>query len=154
MTFMITDAKAACSGATCCTVSSGVTTAPTFAEGSCDTEPASYGITIYEKYLCTSIPTVPADGTAYDLDVGTKCFRTEDWRIFEQFRSDNSLDDIWGDFNILFSSSFYGFKLIDLPVRYYERLTGETKMKKRFFYFLNMLKLCLKALVVFKLKLK
>jgi len=89
-----------------------------------------------------------------DTLCGTKCFRTEDWKIFEQFRSDNSLDDIWGDFNILFSSSFYGFKLIDLPVRYYERLTGETKMKKRFFYFLNMLKLCLKALVVFKLKLK
>ena len=89
-----------------------------------------------------------------DTLCGTKCFRTEDWKIFEQFRSDNSLDDIWGDFNILFASSFYGFKLIDLPVRYYERLTGETKMKKRFFYFLNMLKLCLKALVVFKLKLK
>ena len=89
-----------------------------------------------------------------DTLCGTKCFRTEDWKIFEDFRSDNSLDDIWGDFNILFSSSFYGFKLIDQPVRYYERLTGETKMKKRFFYFLNMLKLCLKALVVFKLKIK
>ena len=76
MAFIVTDAKAACSGATCCTVSSGVTTAPTFAEGSCDTEPASYGITIYEKYLCNEIPTVPADGTAYNLDVGTKCFRT------------------------------------------------------------------------------
>ena len=33
-------------------------------------------------------------------------------------------------------------------------LSGETKMEKRFFYFLNMLKLCLKALVVFKLKIK
>ena len=76
LAFIVTDAKAACSGETCCTVSSGVTTAPDFSEGSCDTEPASYGITIYEKYLCTSIPTVPADGTAYNLDVGTKCFRT------------------------------------------------------------------------------
>ena len=54
MAFIVTDAKAACSGETCCTVSSGVTTAPDFSEGSCDTEPASYGITIYEKYLCTS----------------------------------------------------------------------------------------------------
>ena len=68
-----------------------------------------------------------------DTLCGTKCFRTEDWKIFEQFRSDNSLDDIWGDFNILFYSSFD--LNIDLPVRYYERLTGETKMKKRFFIF-------------------
>ena len=89
-----------------------------------------------------------------DTLCGTKCFRTKDWEIFEEFRKDNNLNDIWGDFNILFSSSFYGFKLIDLPVRYYERLTGETKMTKRFFYFINMLKICLKALIIFKLKLK
>jgi hypothetical protein len=30
-----------------------------------------------------------------DTLCGTKCFRTEDWKIFEEFRSDNSLDDIW-----------------------------------------------------------
>jgi len=89
-----------------------------------------------------------------DTLCGTKCFITKDWEIFEKFREDNNLDDIWGDFNILFSSSFYGFKLIDLPVRYYERSSGETKMTKRFFYFINMLKLCLKALIVFKLRLK
>ena len=76
MALIVFDAKAACSGETCCAVSSGVTTAPTFAEGSCDTEPASYGITIYEKYLCTSMPSVPADGNEYELDVNTKCFRT------------------------------------------------------------------------------
>jgi len=89
-----------------------------------------------------------------DTLCGTKCFRRKDWEIFEDFRKNNTLDDIWGDFNILFSSSFYGFKLIDLPVRYYERLSGETKMKKRFYYFINMLKLCTKALIVFKFKLK
>jgi len=89
-----------------------------------------------------------------DTLCGTKCFRRKDWEIFEDFRKINTLDDIWGDFNILFSSSFYGFKLIDLPVRYYERLSGETKMKKRFYYFINMLQLCTKALIVFKFKLK
>ena len=87
-----------------------------------------------------------------DTLCGTKCFKKKDWEIFEKFRKKNKLDDIWGDFNILFSASFYGFKLIDLPVRYYERLSGETKMKKRFFYFINMLKLCFKAFLVFKLK--
>jgi len=89
-----------------------------------------------------------------DTLCGTKCFRKKDWEIFEKFRKENELDDIWGDFNILFSASFYGFKLIDLPVRYYERLSGETKMKKRFYYFINMIKLCFKAFLVFKLRSK
>ena len=71
--------NAACSGASCCTVTAGVTTAPS--GDSCETEPESYGITLYEKYLCTSMPTTPLDTVgggprAYDLELGTKCFRT------------------------------------------------------------------------------
>ena len=47
--------NAACSGASCCVVASGgVTTAP--AGDSCETEPESYGITLYEKYDCCAIP--------------------------------------------------------------------------------------------------
>ncbi len=89
-----------------------------------------------------------------DTLCGTKCFKKSDWEIFENFRNENKLNDIWGDFNIIFASSFYGYKLIDLPVRYYERISGETKMKNRFYYFLNMIKLCLKALYIFKIKIK
>ncbi len=70
-----------------------------------------------------------------DTLCGTKCFKKSDWEIFENFRNENKLNDIWGDFNIIFASSFYGYKLIDLPVRYYERISGETKMKNRFYYF-------------------
>ena len=87
-----------------------------------------------------------------DTLCGTKCFKRSDWEIFEEFRLDNKLNDIWGDFNIIFASSFYGYKLIDLPVRYYERISGETKMKRRFFYFINMLNLCLLAFIKFKIK--
>lgn len=86
-----------------------------------------------------------------DTLCGTKCFKKSDWEIFEQFRIENKLDDIWGDFNIIFASSYYGYKLIDLPVRYYERISGETKMKRRFYYFLNMLKLCYLAFLRFKI---
>ena len=70
--------------------------------------------------------------------------------IYEEFSERNRLNDIWGDFNIIFASSFYGYKLIDLPVRYHERKAGETKMKKRVYYFFNMLNLCWIALVTFK----
>ncbi len=89
-----------------------------------------------------------------DTLCGTKCFKKSDWEIFEKFRSENKLDDIWGDFNIIFASSYYGYKLIDLPVRYYERISGETKMKRRFYYFLNMLKLCYLAFLKFKISYK
>jgi hypothetical protein len=70
-----------------------------------------------------------------DTLCGTKCFKRSDWEIFEEFRKANKFKDIWGDFNIIFSSVYYGYKLVDLPVRYYERTSGETKMKRRFFFF-------------------
>ena len=89
-----------------------------------------------------------------DTLCGTKCFKRSDWKIFENFRTDTNLNDIWGDFNIIFASSFYGYKLIDLPVRYYERVSGETKMKRRFYYFFNMLSLCLLSFLRFKLNYK
>jgi hypothetical protein len=57
--------------ANACTVTSGVTTLPV--GDSCMSEPESYGITLYSKYLCTAAPTVPADGVAYDL---SNCVQT------------------------------------------------------------------------------
>lgn len=57
--------------ANACTVTSGVTTLPV--GDSCMSEPESYGITLYEKWLCTAQPTVPADGVEYDL---SNCFQT------------------------------------------------------------------------------
>ena len=70
-----------------------------------------------------------------------------------EFRKNNNFKDIWGDFNIIFSAVYYGYKLVDLPVRYYERISGETKMKRRFSYFLNMLRICISAFCIFKLNL-
>ena len=86
-----------------------------------------------------------------DTLCGTKCFKKSDWEVFEEFRKINNFKDIWGDFNIIFSAVYYGYKLVDLPVRYYERVSGATKMKRRFFYFLNMLTICISAYRIFKL---
>ena len=60
-------AYAACSGADCCAVSSGVTTLET--GESCAILPDSYGITVYEKYLCTSEPTAPTSSANADLSM-------------------------------------------------------------------------------------
>ena len=49
--------KAACSGSDCCTISSGVVTAPD--NNACAIQPSTYGITLYDKYLCTEAITGP-----------------------------------------------------------------------------------------------
>ena len=64
----------------------------------------------------------------------------------------NSKLMIYGEILTSFLQSFIGEKIIDLPVRYYERVQGESKMGKRFFNFLNMMKVCLRVFKCFKLK--
>lgn len=87
-----------------------------------------------------------------DVLCGTKCFKRKSWYKYEEFRKKYHINDIWGDFNIIFASCFIGEKIIDLPVRYYERVQGISKMGKRFFNFLNMMKVCLQVFKCFKLK--
>ena len=86
-----------------------------------------------------------------DTLCGSQCFLKSDYKIFNDFKNNNSINDIWGTHNILFASNFYGLKCIDLPVRYYERKEGETKMTKRIYYFLSMLSDFIKTLKRFKI---
>ena len=50
-----------------CAVSSGVTT---IANNACESQPDSYGIVMYNMYLCTSAPTQPTTTAAADLTAG------------------------------------------------------------------------------------
>mgnify|MGYP001205685824 FL=1 len=63
--------KAACSGSDCCTITSGVVTAPD--NDSCAIQPSTYGITLYDKYLCTAAITAPTTSSNADL---SNCVRT------------------------------------------------------------------------------
>jgi hypothetical protein len=63
--------NAACSGSDCCTITSGVITAPD--NGACAIQPSTYGITLYDKYLCTGAITAPTTSSNADL---TGCVRT------------------------------------------------------------------------------
>ena len=47
----------ACSGSDCCTITSGVVTWPD--NNSCSLQPDTYGITMYNMYLCLSEPSAP-----------------------------------------------------------------------------------------------
>lgn len=63
--------KAACQGADCCTISAGVVTAPD--NDACAIQPSTYGITLYDKYLCTAAITAPTTSANADL---SNCVRT------------------------------------------------------------------------------
>jgi len=101
---------------------------------------------LFFAYLVSYITKVRVTDTL----CGTKCFKTTDIEKFDEFEKKNKIIDLWGDFNILFASSFYGLKTIDLPIRYRKREEGETKMNKRYFFFKNMLRTCFKAFIRFK----
>ena len=60
-----------------------------------------------------------------DTLCGTKCFRKSDWEIYEEFRKRNRLNDIWGDFNIIFASSFYGYKSGSSAFQIWTNIDGE-----------------------------
>ena len=101
---------------------------------------------LFFAYLVTYITNVRVTDTL----CGTKCFKTTEIEKFDEFEKKNKIYDLWGDFNILFASSYFGLKTIDLPIRYRKREEGKTKMNKRYFFFKNMLLTCFKAFLRFK----
>jgi len=87
-----------------------------------------------------------------DTLCGTKVFFREDYFRMEPLFGYFGYDS-WGDFNLLFSASKLGLKIVDLPVHYVERVAGETKMKRRFSHGWIMLKMCWVAMKRFKFRL-
>ncbi len=81
-----------------------------------------------------------------DTLCGTKVFWRRDWPIFEEMKEILKNTDIWGDYNLIFGASRFGLKISQLPVRYFERLEGITKMNKRLKNGLVMLKVAWHAL--------
>lgn len=66
-----------------------------------------------------------------DTLCGTKVYWRRDWPIFEEMRIILKKTDVWGDYNLVFGAARFGLKIGELPVRYFQRLTGFTKMTKR-----------------------
>jgi hypothetical protein len=54
--------------------------------------------------------------------------------------------DRWGDYDWIFGAAKSHLKMVELPVRYVERVAGESKMTKRFRNALIMLRMCWVAL--------
>ena len=85
-----------------------------------------------------------------DTLCGTKVIWRKDFEKVKKLRNTWGLEDRWGDYELIFGAAKQHLKIIDLPVHYYERTYGETKMNNRIKNGLIMLKMCRAAL--FKIK--
>ena len=81
-----------------------------------------------------------------DTLCGTKVYWRRDWLIFEEMKSILKDTDVWGDYNLIFGAARFGLKVGELPVRYFQRLEGVTKMNKRIRNGLIMLRVAWHAL--------
>ncbi|GEM_PF-3384436 len=66
-----------------------------------------------------------------DTLCGTKVFWRRDWHVFEEMKNILKNIDMWGDYNLIFGAARFGLKIGELPVRYFQRLEGLTKVTKR-----------------------
>lgn len=91
------------------------------------------------------------DFSIKDTLCGTKVMWRHDYEKIKQLRGSWGINDRWGDYELIFSAAKLHRKIIDLPIHYYERTYGETKMTGRIKNGLIMLKMCWAALFKFKL---
>ena len=55
------------------------------------------------------------------------------------------MKDLWGDFDLLISAYKNNLKIIEIPVNYYDRVEGKTKMTSVFMNGLRMLYITIKS---------
>ncbi len=85
-----------------------------------------------------------------DTLCGTKVMFRKDFEKIKKLRGTGGINDRWGDYELIFGAAKQHLKILDLPVHYYERVYGETKMTGRVKNGLIMLKMCRAALMKIK----
>jgi len=68
--------------------------------------------------------------TIKDSLCGTKVLSRRDYEMIAANRSYFGDFDPFGDFDLLFGAAKYNLKIMDLPVRYRERVYGETNIQR------------------------
>jgi hypothetical protein len=86
-----------------------------------------------------------------DTLCGTKVLWRRHWPAIRALVGTWGTDDRWGDYDLLFGAAKLHLRIVDLPVHYQERVSGETKMTGRFRNGLVMLRMCWAAFIKFKL---
>ncbi len=87
-----------------------------------------------------------------DTLCGTKVLLRTDFEKIKKLRGTWGINDRWGDYELIFGAAKQNLKIVDLPVHYYERTYGETKMTGRIKNGLIMLKMCRTALLKIKFR--
>jgi Glycosyl transferase family 2 len=86
-----------------------------------------------------------------DTLCGTKALWRRHWPTIRAMAGSWGAEDRWGDYDLLFGAAKLHLRLVDLPVHYQERVSGVTKMTKRFRNGLIMARMCWAAFLKFKL---
>ena len=63
-----------------------------------------------------------------DTLCGTKIFYKKNWKNIKKDNSKWGMKDLWGDFDLLIGAYKNNLKIIEVPVTYFERKEGQTKM--------------------------
>jgi hypothetical protein len=77
-----------------------------------------------------------------DTLCGTKVLWRRDWSRMEKKLGTWGIQDLWGDYELLFGASKLHLEIIEVPVHYQERIYGVTKMTRVFANGLRMLRIC------------
>lgn len=86
-----------------------------------------------------------------DTLCGTKVMWRHHWPAIRALAGSWGTGDRWGDYDLLFGAAKLHLSLVDLPVHYQERFSGESKMVGRFRNAMIMLRMCWAAFLKFKL---
>lgn len=68
------------------------------------------------------------DSSIKDTLCGTKVVWKKDYERIKKLRNTWGVRDRWGDYELIFGANKCNLKHLDLPVHYYERTYGDTKM--------------------------
>jgi len=77
-----------------------------------------------------------------DTLCGTKVLWRKDWLRIEKNLGSWGINDLWGDYELLFGASKLHLEIVEVPVHYQERIHGVTKMTRVFVNGLRMLRIC------------
>lgn len=94
------------------------------------------------------------DQKVKDTLCGTKVMWRKDYFRIKKFIGKWGTEDLWGDYDLLFGAAKINLKIIDLPIHYFDRVYGKTKMTKVIKNGVRMLKISIAALFKLKIVLK
>jgi hypothetical protein len=86
-----------------------------------------------------------------DTLCGTKVLWRRDWPVIRSMVGTWGTADRWGDYDLIFGAAKMHLRIVDMPVHYQERVSGQTKMTGRVRNGLIMLRKCWAAFLKFKL---